>query len=229
MRSPLLGVVFRDDPEKLLSFVEVSTRMTHTDKKALSGAVAVAVAAALASEGKNVEPNDYLRRVEGLLHIVQEPELIKALDQTVNSLERGNTTREFAASLGLGEGVSGYVLHTVPIVLHSWLGHQNDYKAAVTEVISCGGDCDTTGAIVGAIVGARVGVGGVPAPWREAICDPYVNPRLLKTLSQELVDSFPLGGGQPSGVNPVTHAARNLGFLGIVLAHQTRRWVMGLR
>ena len=54
------------------------------------------------------------------------------------------------AELGLAEGVSGYVMHTVPVVLYTWLLHGTDFQRAVEEVILLGGDSDTTGAIVGA-------------------------------------------------------------------------------
>ena len=50
MRSPILGVAI-DDIERLRIFVRASTRITHTDPKALHGAFAVAVAAWCAKRG----------------------------------------------------------------------------------------------------------------------------------------------------------------------------------
>lgn len=49
---------------------------------------------------------------------------------------------------GLGRGVSGFSMHTVPVALHVRLRHQRDDEAAVTDVIACGGDTDTEAAIV---------------------------------------------------------------------------------
>ncbi len=52
---------------------------------------------------------------------------------------------------------------------HSASGHtllsffSDDFQKAVTAAIECGGDADTTAAIVGGIVGARVGKDGIPA------------------------------------------------------------------
>ena len=46
MRSALIGAFFADDPERLQAYVEASTRLTHTDPKALTGALAVAHIAA---------------------------------------------------------------------------------------------------------------------------------------------------------------------------------------
>jgi ADP-ribosylglycohydrolase len=55
--------------------------------------------------------------------------------------------------------------HTIPAVVQAWLRFPSDYRAAVTALIECGGDTDTTAAIAGGIVGARVGKAGIPAAW----------------------------------------------------------------
>ena len=49
MRSALLGLCFGDDNEKLKSFVQVNTSLTHTDLKAYYGSLAVAKATYLSS------------------------------------------------------------------------------------------------------------------------------------------------------------------------------------
>ncbi|MCP4809501.1 MAG: ADP-ribosylglycohydrolase family protein, partial [Proteobacteria bacterium] len=48
----------------------------------------------------------------------------------------------------------GYVYHTVPAVIHAWMAYPEDFRNALLDIIGCGGDTDTTGAILGAIVGA---------------------------------------------------------------------------
>ena len=92
--------------------------------------------------------------------------LFEATDTLVLSVEAGEGTQRFAESLDLAGGVTGYMYHTVPVALHAWLTHPDDYRGAVQTAIRCGGDTDTVAAITGAIVGARVGVGGVPEAWR---------------------------------------------------------------
>ena len=54
---------------------------------------------------------------------------------------------------------SGYVCHMVPIVLQTWLRHKEDFRGGVTEIIRCGGDTDTTAAILGAIRNGSVACG----------------------------------------------------------------------
>ena len=46
MRAAILGACLGHDPERLRSYVERSTRMTHSDPRALAGALAIAGAAA---------------------------------------------------------------------------------------------------------------------------------------------------------------------------------------
>ena len=67
--------------------------------------------------------------------------------------------------------MSGYVFDTVPVALHAWLRHPDDFGAAVRAVLRCGGDTDTTAVIVGGIVGARVGKSGIPVPLLNGLCE----------------------------------------------------------
>jgi ADP-ribosyl-[dinitrogen reductase] hydrolase len=46
--------------------------------------------------------------------------------------------------MGWKRGISGYVYQTVPIAIHAWLSHPENYHNAVLAVIKCGGDTDTT-------------------------------------------------------------------------------------
>ena len=54
MRSPLVGAFFFDQPELIDRFVKASTRITHTDPKAIVGALAIARLTALAAQA---DPN----------------------------------------------------------------------------------------------------------------------------------------------------------------------------
>jgi len=80
------------------------------------------------------------------------------------SAKTGETTETFARSLGCLNGVSGYMYHSVPVVLHAWFLNPRDYANAVTSIIRCGGDTDTTAAMLGAIVGSGVGRAGRHSP-----------------------------------------------------------------
>lgn len=216
MRSALLGVCFGEDLDTLRRLVRASTRVTHTDPRAEAGALAVAVAASYANR-----PADFLPRLSPVL---EDDELRGLLCKAAQSAAAGEATPTFANSLGLTRGVSGYVLHTVPVAVHAWLSHPNDLRAAVLAVVRCGGDTDTTGAIAGAIVGAGVGKDGLPDDWLAALSDwPRTTDwmtrlaaglaRVAQTKTPERALSLPL----PAVL------ARNAVFTIVILAHGFRR------
>jgi ADP-ribosyl-[dinitrogen reductase] hydrolase len=167
MRSALLGVVFGDQPARLVEFIQASTRLTHTDPRALEAALAVAVAAACAARLGSAAPAAAMSAFAGAYREVsQEPALwAKELELVRLAVDHDLDVGEFARSLGCGRGVTGYALHTVPVALYAWMRHSGDLRQAVTSVVLCGGDTDSAAAIVGAIVGSGMGPEGVPASW----------------------------------------------------------------
>ncbi|SFI18124.1 ADP-ribosylglycohydrolase family protein [Planctomicrobium piriforme] len=219
MRSPLLGVAI-EDPQQLRDFVRRNTRLTHTDPKAEWGALAVAIAARISSRAEVVDPAGFLRELKTALQGEPTDDLLTRVEQAVAGLSTFQSVAEFAASQGCGRGVSGYVNHTVPVAIHAWLRFPDNYAAAVQAVVECGGDTDTTAAITGGIVGARVGVQGIPAVWRERLCEwprtLFWMERLARQLSDPTVTS-------PPEVCWTAIVPRNLFFLACVLTHGVRR------
>lgn len=163
MRSALIGVCFGDNAEMMRELVRVSTRITHTDPKAEYGALAVALAAhfSVNSDEIALTPRLYLDSLECILD-GNGSDFLELVRKAVESVELGRSTEEFADTLGYNHGVSGYIYSTVPIVLHAWLKNPIDYKSAIIDIIQCGGDTDTTAAILGGIIGAAVGKWGIP-------------------------------------------------------------------
>ncbi|MBI3865989.1 MAG: ADP-ribosylglycohydrolase family protein [Planctomycetia bacterium] len=222
MRSAVLGAAV-DDVQCLQRFVRESTRITHRDPKAEYGAMAVALAAHLASRGAVVSGSEFL--VE-LSQVVESGagEFVTLAGKAVESADRDETTPAFAASLGLERGVSGYVYHTVPVALHAWLSNQHDYRTAVSEVVRCGGDTDTTAAIVGGIVGAAVGKSGIPADWLDGLWEwPRTTAWMERLAGQLSAESRTEKAAPPLRLPVYGVIPRNLVFLGIVLAHGFRR------
>ena len=223
MRSALLGVCCGNDSARLRELVRLSSRLTHTDPRAEAGALAVAVAAHLASGDLpvGVLPAAYLQSIEQML---SESELRTLIGKVVDSVRAGETTDTFAAAIGAGERVTGYVNQTVPVVLHAWLSFPNDYRSAVLAVIRCGGDTDTTAAIVGAIVGAAVGKEGIPAEWLAGLAEWPRTVDWMEGLGRQLAAVMASGREQkPLGLPIVPLPARNLLFTAVVLAHGFRR------
>ena len=224
MRVALIGVCYGHDREKMATLVRAATRITHTDPKAEGGALAVALAAQLsATRAAPVTPAQYLEELRSLRDI-QASGIGELVAGVCSSIAAGETGENYADRIGCAKGVTGFVNHTAAVALHVWLRNQNDYRAAVTEMIRLGGDADTTAAIVGALVGARVGKSGIPPEWLAGL---WEWPRTMAWMEQvgvrlaEVCAKGEVGSAVP--VNSLALFARNAVFLVIVLLHGFRR------
>jgi ADP-ribosylglycohydrolase len=227
MRAALLGVCLGQDIEKLRPYIRASTRITHTDPRAETGALLVALAAHHGAErgADHVDGLAFLQEVRNQVEL--DAELSGILDQMEDHLRRNAPAVELADALGLRAGVSGYIYHTVPIALYCWLRSPADFRAVVEDVICLGGDADTTGAIVGGIAGATVGFNGIPAEWIAGLWEWPCSVAWMRRLAERLAQEFP-AQGVGKGEGPVRFfwpgvLPRNLLFLLIVLGHVGRR------
>lgn len=224
MRSALLGIAFGEDAEILSDWVWRSTRMTHSDPKAFVGAFRVALAAHLSSQPKNISPQNFIHILSKSLTRCESPEFLKLMNKAATSAQANQSVGDFAASLGSRNGISGYMYHTVPCVIQTWLRYQEDFKGGLQEILCAGGDTDTSGAILGAILGARAGKNGIPEEWRTRIVEwprtiswmEQLGRCLAASLAGEMSTKCP--GYLVPGV-----VLRNLIFLTVVLFHGLRR------
>lgn len=222
MRAAILGAAL-DDPERLRALVRISSRITHTDPRAERGACAIALAAHLVSRNHAVSGGEFLRALQDSLP-GEEDELVPILRNVVRSVEQGQSPAAFAETLGLAGGVSGYVYHSVPVALHAWLANPRDFRAAVTAVIRCGGDTDSTGAIVGGIVGTAVGKDGIPAEWLGSLLEWPRSVAWMERLAAQLQSSMQSDSRErPIELPAYGVVPRNLFFLFVLLLHGLRR------
>ncbi len=224
MRSAIIGVCLGSKPDLMREYVQKSTELTHTDPKAFQGAMAVAIAAYIASSGSDVSGQAYLEGLSHLLNDEIDPEFWELLNAACHSAARGESLASFAKDQSWHKGISGYVLHTVAAVVQTWLRHQNDYTGAIKEIVVCGGDADTTAAILGGIVGARVGKQGIPKSWLKGVIE---WPRSTLWM-EKLADSLANAMQQKRGIKTPSYAIwalpfRNILFLLIILVHGFRR------
>jgi ADP-ribosylglycohydrolase len=222
MRATVLGACFGREPDRMRSYVESTTLLTHTDPKAVQGALAVALAAAAAvREGAaNLEPGRLLATVN---EQSVDPGFADYIEKIRKSLETGITVQGFAQTMGLGAGVSGYMYHSVPVVLFAFLRHLGDYEETVRSVIELGGDADTTGAIAGALAGAAVGMDGIPRRWIDGLAEWPRTTAWMVRLAHRLAA---LEEGRSPGPEPLFWPGiipRNILFLLVVLGHGFRR------
>jgi ADP-ribosyl-[dinitrogen reductase] hydrolase len=227
MRSALLGVCLGAEPERLRSFVGASSRLTHTDPRAERGALLVALAAhhGAVRGPAGVDGEAFFHEAAAGLPDI-DAKLAGLLQQMQEYWRRRVPLVDLATAMGQVRGVSGYIYHTAPLCLYAWLLWPSDFRQAVEEVVSLGGDADTTGAITGAIAGATTGASGIPPEWLALLEWPR-SVSWMRALAGRLAETFPATGpgGRPGplrlfwpGLLP-----RNLFFLAVVLGHLLRR------
>lgn len=224
MRSAVIGALFADDEERMARWAHRSTRLTHTDPRADTGALAIAMGAAFAMQGGG--PDDFpslLSRLRGLAEA--DGEWSEALDAVEEGLAEQRSVADFAVALGLGEGVGGYIHHTVPVALYAWLRHYGDFETTLTAVLDLGGDTDTVGAITGALAGATAGADAIPTPWLDGIAEWPRSVALLRRVAGELNARLEGRGGRPVGYFWPAVPVRNLLFLAVVLLHGFARLI----
>lgn len=227
MRSAIIGVCYGEDPPKLLALVNASTIITHNSHKAELGAIAVAVAAYLASVQSSIQPQEYYQTLKEFITYsstkLSEAEVtafLYLIKQACVSVEQNETSVAFANKLDNHQGVSGYIYHTVPIVIQVWLRNQDRYSQGIREIIYLGGDTDTTAAILGGIIGASVGISGIPQQWLDNIVDFPRNIKWIESLGVRLAQSCKAKSAYPAlSLAFYCIPLRNLVFLIAILFH----------
>ena len=222
MRSAIVGVCYGHDLPTLLELVRASTRLTHTDPKAEYGALAVAIAAHLSSYQSSLSPQQYYRVLEQTLP-VDAAEFLSLIEQACQSADNGETAAQFALRLGLENGITGYIYHTVPIVIQVWLNYPEDYRTAITTMVRLGGDTDTTAAILGGIIGARVGKTGIPQPWLDNLWEWPRTVPWIEALGERLAVCNEARRSPAFSLFILAVPLRNIFFLIVVLLHGFRR------
>ncbi len=228
MRSALLGVCYGHSPEKLVSLVKASTYITHKDPKAELGALAVALAAHHSFSCDSITPSSYLYLCELYSSYYSSEswqEFRELLEKVVKSVDEKENTFDFLSFLGQEKGVGGYIYHTLPVVLHVWLRFPLDYQKGVKEIISLGGDTDTTAAILGGIIGSRVGREGISLTWQKKIIEWPRSISWMRKLSERLANVLTTNTPQKSlalfwgGIFP-----RNVFFVFCICIHVLKRF-----
>lgn len=135
------------------------------DSKGVSGAMAVALAAAEAcrcrAEGVRAGHREFMAPVIGRL----PPSEVRSRLVRAQAMSEPSSL-DYPVSV-LGNGVNLSAQDTVPYALWCCGQALDDYQAALWLAAEAGGDSDTLCAIVGGVVACFVGPAGVPNGWKE--------------------------------------------------------------
>lgn len=219
MRSGIIGAAWHGDPERRRALVEASTRLTHTDPRALAGAMAVAEVAARVTAGVWTEKPAASEFAAMLREISSDPDWRACVEKIALACAAADPLEQARRDFADKNGVSGFVLHSVPFALIVWHHHYGDFRATIESIVQAGGDVDTVAAIAGAMAGAVDGTAGIPSDWISGIVDWPHGAGYLRALARRIGDA---------SVPVATHFApmlllRGVVFTTLVLAHGFRR------
>ncbi|MFE4970715.1 ADP-ribosylglycohydrolase family protein [Kitasatospora sp. NPDC056651] len=165
MRVAPLGAWFADDLDAVARQAELQARVTHFHPEAVTGAVAVALAAALAVRSRGRTPPGRAELLAEVAGRLPDGEVRSGL-RIASRLPEHTSVRHAANVLGSGAMISAP--DTVPFALWSVAGHLDSLPEAIWHTLEGWGDMDTTCAIAAGVVAARTGLGNVPAGWLAA-------------------------------------------------------------
>ena len=160
MRAPVIGAWHADDLDAVVRSARLSAEVTHAHPEAAAGAIAVALAAALACHSEEGPAGESL--IATVLEQLPATDVRRGVERAL-ALELDSAIADAVQALGNGTQVS--CQDTVPLVLWCAAHHLDDYRRALWKTVSALGDRDTTCAMVGGIVACRLGHQGLPTDW----------------------------------------------------------------
>lgn len=215
MRSAIIGVVHSEDSALRHRFTQASSVITHSDPKAGFGARAIADLAASVSRDAN---RMTVANLEQILESAGDgDEWREAVARTVDACQSGRIEDAVTPS-GMQRGVSGYILHTLPVAVAAWHIHFGDFRKTIETVAKLGGDTDTVAAIAGSLAGISCTKDGIPDEWITGIID---RPHSVAYISS-LAESLDLGQTDNTGFSWRLFP-RGILFTAVVLSHGFRR------
>jgi len=177
MRIASVGIFGNSDLEKTVDSVELTCLPTHNTNIAIAGSAAIAMAIGCGISGEKdidlIIQKAMSAAEKGMKrgNIWYGASIIKrtriALDIIEDHSSREVQMRNLYDIVGGGVQIS----ETVPLCLAVFkMAHGNPVEA-IEITTNLGGDCDTTGAIVGSICGAYMGITAFPPRWIKILSD----------------------------------------------------------
>lgn len=166
MRAGPLGAYFADDLDEVVRQAELSACVTHAHPDGIAGAVAIALAAAVAHR-THALPVEEAAAI--LLGEVQRRTPAGWVHDGLAKLGHVPLTASIASAaqrLGCGKEIAAH--DTIPFCVWAVMRNLRDYEAGLWDTVSAGGDRDTTCAIVGSVLALSAPAQTMPTQWCEA-------------------------------------------------------------
>jgi ADP-ribosylglycohydrolase len=161
MRVAPLGAYFADDRVALIENAKLSAEITHAHPEGIAGAIAVAIAAAVASNSRTEAKPSRKDFIDKVLPHIPDSEVKSGVKRARDI--QSTTIEHVVGMIGNGSQISAQ--DTVPFVLFCAAEWLHNYEEAIWQTMSGGGDVDTTCAMVGGIVALYTGYDGIPKKW----------------------------------------------------------------
>jgi len=166
MRVAPLGAFFAHEPLNIICHqARLSAEVTHAHAEGIAGAVAVAVAAALAWQGREVKGPLGPTWIESVRDATPPGYTRDAINEALD-VSADASIIEAVKVLGNGSAVTAP--DTIPLCLWIAAHASAGFEATLWHTVSALGDRDTTCAIVGGILALRSGHDGIPPHWLKA-------------------------------------------------------------
>ncbi|TAE15902.1 MAG: ADP-ribosylglycohydrolase family protein [Bacteroidetes bacterium] len=167
MRVAPLGAYFYDDISTVIQQAELSAEVTHFNLEGKVGAIAIAVAGALAVQaslaGKTWAGEDFLREIHQ--HLPDSDTKSKV----GKAISTSPTYRIETVTHILGDGTKLLAQDTVPFALWCIAHHLDNFEEALWTAVAGLGDRDTICAIVGSVVILSAPAHTVPKTWQDSV------------------------------------------------------------
>jgi ADP-ribosylglycohydrolase len=164
MRVAPLGAYFADDLERCVEEARASSLVTHTHPEGVAGAIAVAIATAMAWQLRGISSTGH-QFFDAVLQHTPESKVRRGILLASTTPPEMPMT-DVARALGNGSLVTAP--DTAPFCIWMAAHHPDHFVEALGKTVCAGGDCDTNAAIVCGIVALSAGRESIPTEWLKA-------------------------------------------------------------
>ena len=174
MRAAPVGLLFRDDPDRVWSEAALSALPTHRHPIGIEGAQLVALAVAIATRGGPFDRSAFFGE---LLGRARTDEFRWQLD-TAAAMAPDAAASQFGSSIRADR--------SVVTAIACFAAEPHSYEETVARAIGLGDDTDTVAAMAGAISGAYLSIAAVPPRLLDMLEDGDKGRAYIETLATRL-------------------------------------------